>query len=1003
MLSINWSDVMAVIQSIVPQLVVIGAFLVLALVLTIAVNKRTVKDWAVRKLVHSAGWIAACTALIISVGTMLYGPLNTLVSQVGGVRYQLSDETVSQTKQFAIDAEGEGIVLLKNDGSTLPLRSNKVNVFGWASSNPVYGGTGSGSMNAQYPTTSLIQGLNDAGIETNSELTDFYTQYCSTRPKVGMMGQDWTLPEPPASTYGDDLINDAKEYSDTAVIVLARSGGEGADLPADMGAIIKHERDYAPDASSSRFGSTEVYYNENSDEYSDWTPGQGYLDATKSERDMIDLVCSNFDNVVLVYNGANALNLSFVEDCPQIKGVVWAPPAGQTGFDALGSILKGDVNPSGRATDTFLRDFSQAPWHNNIGSYQYTNMSDYHVDQMFGSSDPTYVNYVEGIYVGYKYYETAAAEGVLDYDAAVQYPFGYGLSYTTFSQEMGPVTADGDSVSFDVTVTNIGDVAGKDVVEVYYNPPYTNGGIEKATANLVHIDKTKVLGPGESQVIKVTFDKEDMASYDSKGAQAYVLEQGDYAVSINSDSHTAIQSATVTIPSTITYSGDNKRSVDQTAATNEFQGEYGEGDGSITYLSRADHFANRDQALAAPGDTALNEQYKAGFVNASNYRQGMQDDPNATAITTGAHNGVQLYQLYGKDYDDPLWDQLLDELTLQDMGDLISFAGYNNAAVNAIGKPRQSDVDGPAALNNNFTGAGSIGFPASVAIANTFNPQIAYQYGEYIAQMAKELNVTGWYAPAMNIHRSPYAGRNFEYFSEDGYLSGIIAAQECKGASDNGVYPFMKHFALNDQETNRTNMLCTWASEQAIREVYLKPFQMSVTDGHATAVMSSFNYIGTQANCRNSHLLNDVLRGEWGFRGFVETDYYSGYGYQNANLAIRNGNDAMLATTQVQGDATNVITDTDNATTQQAMRTAAHNILYTAANSWLYANGTPQLATAPWEIAFRIVAIGGGVILALLLVLAIRRFLRRRAGPQGVRSGPGAPVTGAPAGGHPDE
>lgn len=934
---------------------------------------------------HSVSWIVVGVVTIAMVGSMLYGPLYTLVSQVGGVKYELTDETKGQAEQLAVDIENEGIVLLKNDDSTLPLSSNKVNVFGWASSNPVYGGTGSGSMNDSYPTTSIIQGLNDAGIETNTELTDFYTQYRSDRPVTSIMGQDWSLPEPPASTYSDELINNAKNFSDTAVVVIGRVGGEGADLPQNMDAIEKKEPGYVPDSTQSPFGSTEVFYSENSTDYADFEPGQGFLEATKSERDMLDLVTSNFNNVVLVYNGANTMNLSFVDDYPQITSVVWAPPAGQTGFEALGQVLAGTTNPSGRTTDTFVRDFAQAPSYNNFGHFEYTNMDEFHTSTIFGSYNPNFVKYTEGIYVGYKYYETAAAEGAIDYDSVVQYPFGYGLSYTTFSQEMGPVSSDGDTVSFNVTVTNTGSAAGKDVVEVYYNPPYTNGGIEKASANLVQETKTNLLDPGESQTISVEFNKEDMASYDSTadgGNGAYVLEQGDYAVSINSDSHNQIAAVTVNVPDTVTYSGDNKRSTDEAAATNEFQGEWGQGnEGQVTYLSRANGFANREEALAAPseGDYQLSDDLKSTFVNASNWQDALVDDPDAQPITTGADNGVQLYELYGKDYDDPQWDQLLDELTIDEMNNLSAMAGYNNAGIDSIGKPQQSDVDGPAALNNNFTGVGSIGFPASVAVANTWNPDLAYQYGETIAAMAQEMNVTGWYAPAMNIHRSAYGGRNFEYFSEDGYLAGLLASQEVKGAADNGVYGFIKHFALNDQETNRTNQLMTWSNEQAIREVYLKPFEMCVKDGGATAVMSSFNFIGTHYAGQNAHLLNSVLRDEWGFHGMVETDYYAGYGYQGGDLQIRNGNDASLATTVVDvSQGANAIQTTDNATTQRALRRAAHNILYMAVNSWLYANGAPETPTAPWEIAWRVAAIGGGAVLALLLVLAIRKFLKRR-------------------------
>ncbi|KFI94152.1 putative beta-glucosidase A [Bifidobacterium saguini DSM 23967] len=973
MLGINFSDVISTLQSISAHLIAIGITLAVALLLTIAINKRTVHNQGIRKLVHSQTWIAAAIATIVALSMMLFGPLNTMLSLLSGSG-TLTEETSAQTKELATDIEREGIVMLKNDSDTLPLSTKKVNVFGWASTNPIYGGTGSGSMNDQYPTTSILQGMADAGLKTNTELSDFYTSYRADRPANDAGNQDWTLPEPPASTYSDKLIANAKSFSDTAVVVLARTGGECFDLPSDMADTGKN-RQFGPGDSAitgpgESSDAVSVYHN-NSSDYNDFEDGQGYLELSKSERDMIDLVTKNFNNVVLVYNGANTLNLNFVDDYAQIKSVLWAPPAGQTGFTALGEVLAGKVNPSGRATDTFLRDFSAAPWSNNFGQFQYSNMDEFAVDTDFAGQDlhvvPSFVDYVEDIYVGYKYYETADDEGAIDYDAVVQYPFGYGLSYTTFDQSMGDVTYDNGTVSFDVTVTNTGDVAGKDTVEVFYNPPYTNGGIEKASANLIDFEKTKELKPGESQTAHIKFQDEDMASYDADNARAYVLEAGDYGISINANAHESIAEQTVNIPQTITYSGDNHRSSDAGEVTNEFDNIKP----AFETLSRADHFANFESATAAPDSTEMPEQYKETFVNASNYKNENNDSDEMP--TTGAKNGVSLYQLYGKDYDDPMWDNLLDEMTFDEMNQLIAFAGYGNSAVTSINKPRQSDVDGPSTLNNNFTGVGSIGLPSGVSVANTFSKELARKFGEIIGDMAREMNVTGWYAPAMNIHRTPYAGRNFEYFSEDGVLSGIMAAQQVAGARSKGVYPFIKHFALNDQETNRVAMLCTWANEQSMREIYFKPFELAVKDGGATAVMASFNYVGNGYSSANENMLNGVLRGEWGFHGFVETDYFGGFGYQIGDQAIRSGNDAMLAT--IEG--TNVITD-HSATSVKAMRTASHNILYTAVNSWLYENGQPKVETPAWQYVYYAVVAALAVVLVGLEVLAIKRFLKRR-------------------------
>ncbi|OZG67531.1 glycoside hydrolase family 3 N-terminal domain-containing protein [Bifidobacterium eulemuris] len=973
MLGINMADVIGVLASLRTQLIVVGVALVAALLVTFIVNKRTVKNQGVRKLVHSETWIIAAVTMIVAVSMMLFGPLNATLSLLSGGG-KLTEETTVRANDLAVDIQREGTVLLQNNDDALPLATGRVNVFGWASANPIYGGSGSGSLNDQYDTTSILESLNNAGIETNTELTQFYTDYRSGRPTMGVYSQDWSLPEPGVSSYSDDMLSNARDFSDTAVIVIARSGGEGADLPHRMGDISQT----GPDEESSdgqgevdrvagQVGAGQVYHN-NSNDYKDFEDDQGYLTLSHNESDMLDLVTENFDNVVLIYNGANTFALDFVNDYPQIKSVLWAPPAGQAGFAALGEILTGAVNPSGHTTDTFVHDFSLAPWYNNIGNFAYDNMDEFGATSYIGTNTPTFVNYVEGVYVGYRYYETAADEGAIDYDAVVQYPFGYGLSYTTFEQEMDEVSyaADG-TISFDVTVTNTGDVAGKDAVEAYYNPPYSNGGIEKASANLIAFEKTEELAPGESQTISIEFSDEDMASYDYQNARAYVLESGDYGISIRSDSHTIIEEQTVTVPETVTYSGENTRSSDQAEVTNVFD----DAAGDVTYLSRADHFANYDEATAAPSTYSMSEEYKATFINASNYEN--ENDDSDEMPTTGADNGVDLVDLYGKDYDDPMWDDLLDQLTFDDMDELIANTGYKTVAIAAINKPQQSDVDGPAALNNNFTGVGSIGLPASVVVANTFNADLATEYGEIIGDMAHEMNVTGWYAPAMNIHRSAYAGRNFEYFSEDPLLSGVMAANENAAAASKGVYGFIKHFALNDQETNRNSMICTWADEQAIREIYLKPFEMAVKDGEATAVMSSYNYIGTRYAGAHSGLLNTVLRDEWGFRGFVETDYFGGYGYMVADQVIRNGGDAMLATIET----TNHVTD-HSATSLIAMRNAAHNILYTAVNSWIYEDGQPEVATPTWQYIYYAAVGVLGVLLIAAEVVAIRRFLKRR-------------------------
>lgn len=789
-----------------------------------------------------------------------------------------------------------------------------------------------------------------------------------------MFAQDWTLPEVPAKQYSDKLVSDAKDFSDEAVVVLTRVGGEGADLPTDMKA-------------------KGITYKNNSKDYDDFQKGESFLQLSKTERDMIDLVTSNFKKVTLVYNGANTFQFDFLNDYPQIQSVVWCPPAGQTGFSALGEVLAGETNPSGKTSDTFLKNLTKSVSYNNFGKFEYTNMADKAAKYKGFTGDdvtaiPGFVNYSEGIYVGYKFYETASDEGLINYDDTVAFPFGYGLSYTSFDQKLDSVKYKGGKVTVTATVTNTGDKAGKDVVEVYYNPPYTDGGIEKASKNLAGFEKTKELQPGESQKVTVKFDDDDMASYDYKGAKAYVLEKGDYDISIQSDSHHVIDHKAITVKDTVTYDSDsNTHNGDKTVATNQFDDVAGD----VTYLSRADHFANYKEATAAPTNFKMSDKAKETFYNNSNYDPKKFDKDSDKMPTTGAKNGLKLSDMYGKDYDDADWDKLLDQLTFDDMDNLIANGGYGTQAVKSVGKIQLTDADGPASLNNNFTGVGSIGFPASTAFACTWNKDLAKQFGEMIGDMAHDMHVAGWYAPAMNIHRNAFSGRTFEYFSEDSLLSGVMASSEISGAKSKGVYSFMKHFALNDQETKRTEMLCTWTNEQAMREIYLKPFEMSVKEGGAQAVMSSFNYIGNTYAGADSALLQTVLRGEWGFKGFVLTDYFGGYGYQNADQEVRAGNDSMLATTKI----TNHITD-KSATSVKAMRQAAHNILYTAANSWQYANGEPKVATPIWKTAMYV---AWGVVAVLVIgleIVAIKRYLNRKKAVATVESA-AEPVAAGPA------
>ena len=976
MLSINLDDVMQVLTNVRSYLIAFGVVLALAIIVMVAVRKL---PKAKKKMIRAQSGLAILLALTIVINLICTGPMSTMLDLVSGSG-TISEETSAKATQLVNEITAEGVVLAKDEDNVLPVASgSKLNVFGWSSTNPCYGGTGSGALNDAYPVTDLLTGLHDAGIETNEELSKFYTDYKADRPSVGMVEQDWTLPEPNVNLYTDEMMENAKAFSDTAMVVITRVGGEGADLPTDMASVVdgswirRVAQAYGSERGTAYYNGT---YDDSLNEGNDWDKGDHFLQLSNREEDLLDLVTSNFDNVILVYNGANAFQMDFLKDYPQIKGVLLCPGTGQSGFEGFGKVVSGEVNPSGRTADTYVSDLTAAPWWNNFGDFKYTNTEDLNSDASFfdpAGATPSFVNYVEGIYVGYKFYETAADEGLINYDDEVVFPFGYGLSYTSFTKEMSSITSDGTNLNFTVTVTNTGSAAGKDVVEIYSNPPYTNGGIEKASANLLDFAKTNELAPGESQTMEFSIPVEDLASYDYQTNGCYVLEAGDYIISANNDSHNVADSKTYTVASDIVYNESNKRSSDAVAATNEF--DFAEGE--VTYLSRADGFANYAEATAAPANYEMSDADKAVFYNAHSYTESgyeADDDANAEDITTGAKNGLKLVDLRGVDYNDPKWDDLLDQMTIEDMQQTIGFGGYQTAAVTSIEKVRTNDCDGPASINNNFTGVGSVGFPAATLIGMTWSKELAHSFGDSIGEMANEMDTSGWYGPAMNIHRTAFAGRNFEYYSEDGVLSGVMASNAIKGAQEHGVYAYMKHFALNDQEGNRTSMVATWSNEQAIREIYLRPFEMSVKDADCHAVMSSFNYIGNRWAGGCSELLKNVLRGEWGFVGFVETDYFGVYGYMTADQGVRNGSDLMLCTT---GNDFNTVTVLTNSS-KQALREASKNILYTVVNSRAYAEENLNPGMPKWKI----IMIGADVIVALLIIgleyTAIKGYKKRK-------------------------
>ena len=912
-----------------------AGILLIALLLALILAHRVKKGWRVWARMQAI--VAFLAAAVILTNAVCYGPMHNLLSTYLNASGLSLDASSMQQSQDIITRIGEeGFVLLRNEAGTLPLKSNttRLNVFGWASTQPYLGGTGS-SESGSEDVVDLLAGLHSAGFETNENLTALYTAYASERPKADMFGQNLTLPEPPMEYYTDEVIGEAKSFSDTALVVFARGGGENYDLPTDMHAVIQGTYNISQQVSINPdvYPYTKVSYQNNGD-YNDFEPGESYLELSVTEERLLDLVCANFENVVVVINACNPMELGFLEDHENVDAALLAPAPGARGFKALGSILKGSVNPSGRTADTYVRDLTATPTYNNTGIMPYSGYEE--LAQLILNADSTYqgaisfVNYSEGIYVGYKFYETAAEEGLIEYDSMVQYPFGYGLSYTTFEKKITGFSETADNITMTVEVTNTGRYAGQDIAQVYYTPPYTNGGIEKASVNLIDFEKTDVLVPNQSESITFTIEKEKLASYDENGIKlpngGYVLEAGEYTLSLRSDSHTVCDSRSFTVGDDILYSEASNKLQDTSR-------------GEFIQLSRANHFANYEAATATPTDDAreltqalydaIYQHTMAGYDSTlyddANDEKPKQDDKSVT---------LTLSDLAGADYDDPRWEELLNRISFKDMNNLINNGGYGTVAVKSIGKVQTNDCDGPAGLNNFMTKASGTAFPAEILMAQTWNKQLAAEIGAAMGSEFAAAQNYGWYGPAMNLHRSAFAGRNFEYYSEDGVLSGYMAMNEINGASRYGVYPYLKHFALNDQELNRTALLMTFAGEQTIRENYLKPFEMSVKgyNGKALAVMSSYVWIGTVPAYANNGLLNGILREEWGFRGMVISDYDGSYGYMITDAAVRNGGDLMLNTVERDSDKLSK----KSSTVILAMRQATKNILYTIANSGYY-------------------------------------------------------------------
>ena len=874
-----------------------------------------------------------------------------------------------------MEIEGEGVVLLRNENDALPLtddeRDNEgyfpVSVFGWGATDGGFITSGSGSGgSAERGAGKLVTFL--SALEGQPEmkdsagnqlltavegefkyyhpLMDMYKAYKSGRD----VGDYWNAAYPffnliePSVDKVTPYMAGAKEFSDTAILVISRAGGESQDIPRIQKKFDKNQ----PDDTS-----------------------RTYLQISTEEEAVLGKIRNNFAKVIVVINACNAMDLSFLEEY-DVDAAISISGSGQSGAVAVTKILTGEINPSGKTVDTYAYDLSTAATYANApdcrevnastgGERKYVNAADNN------NKDCYYIDYAESVYIGYKWYETADAEGfwtsdfaktkwgVDGYDDVVQYPFGYGLSYSDFSWEVtsvspsgGAITADTE-ITFNVKVTNFGPYPGKDVVEVYYRP-YYRGTVEKSAVNLATFAKTKLLAVNESQTLTLSFMASDMKSYDaynlsgSVGADGgYVLERGNYVVTVNTDCHNVADAD----GASVTYLVDENIALDENDVYNRFTGDgVTQGDvavdGSdtgedITYLTRA-NFVGTFPTVRAERAKSANMPSNGWLANV-NYTQ---------TPTQGAKGDLKLYSddgelnldlilALGKDYDDPLWDDLLDQITVNELYGVVQGAGFRTKKIPSIGKPEHMDLDGPSGLNQEVNSGGFsdtfwTSFPVSTVLAQSWNKELSFKFGLIVGYEAYATGVAGWYAPACNIHRSPFDGRNFEYYSEDPVLSGEICAQTVKGATDNGLYCYVKHFAVNETENHREG-LYTWLTEQSLREIYLRSFEIVVKKGKANAMMSSFNRVGATWAGGNRALLTGVLRDEWGFRGSVLTDYALEWemAIMDINQGLRAGNDIWL--NGLRTDTIGTIKDRSSATSVTLARNATKNVLYTYCNT----------------------------------------------------------------------
>lgn len=894
------------------------------------------------------------------------------------------DEANAQAAAVTREIAEEGIILLKNN-SALPLAAGaKISVFGKNSVNLVYGGSGSGGGDQTFAKKTIFESLTEAGFTFNPELKAFYEDNSrSGSPRSGNpsdldSGNTVAIAtgETPQSRYTSKETASYANYKDAALVVLSRVGGEGFDLPMGAANGAKH-----------------------------------YLDLDTNEKDLISHVkAQGFGKVIVVLNSLNIMETGFLETYG-VDACLWIGGPGSTGIMALGDILNGTVTPSGHTTDTWSYDFTKDPVWNNFSDRNMKNGDLYYNTDTGKDVLNYYVNYEESVYVGYRYYETRAEQEKLAgndgwYAENVAYPFGYGMSYTSFEWSVKDdssinnvaVTADGD-YEVTVTVTNTGDYKGKDVVQLYAKLPYTAGGIEKPYEVLCGFAKTPLLYPADeangkdkpnSCDVTIKFTPYDIASYDYKGVsgfKGYIIEKGDYELLISSDAHTPVASVPFRVGNDITYRNDPVSGNEVVNRYTDCADSTFNSDSRLEFLmSRQDISILPDEAknedrnitsalLAAINDTTHNNPYADEYKMPT---QGSSPTPLASVITFDNQT-----QTYVADYNNQAWDAVLNSLSVKDMAELFNNGAFKTNNIERINKPQTLDSDGPVGWCNfiamDDTWKGNNAYTSQVVMSATWNTELIEKMGKCVGEEGlwgskrtttdSGLSYSGWYSPGVNIHRSQFGGRNFEYFSEDPFLTGKIGAAEVKGCQSKGVYCYVKHFALNEQETHRSGG-SSWVTEQAMREIYLKPFEIVVKEGKTRAMMSSFNRIGTRWTGGDYRLLTQILRDEWGFKGMVISDYNENSSYMDSKQMIYAGGDLNLCSNKAKMWSSY---DSKSAADVTVLRMATKNILYTTANSNMINSFNYKYAMAIWKILLIVLDCAVAVGLAVWGVFAVRK------------------------------